>query len=248
LRYDKRGVGESTGDYDKATTYDFARDVKAGIEYLKNRKDVDSKNIGIIGHSEGALIAPMIASESDDLAFIIMMGGSGVPGDELRLLQTEKIARVNGVPDNSIKQELEQIQYYHEVIKSNENDENKKLAIKNKYPEMSDGLIEYLLKPWYQNFIVINPKDYLEKVICPVLAITGENDLQCPAVENLGEIEDALKSAGNKNYTVKTMPRLNHLFQTSKSGSPTEYENIPEIIAPSALEYLYNWMAQKIRN
>lgn len=248
LRYDKRGVGESTGDYDKATTYDFASDVKAGIKYLKNRKDVDSKNIGIIGHSEGALIAPMIASELDDLAFIILMGGSGVPGDKIRLMQTDKIARVNGVPDNSITQELEQIKHYHDIIKSAENDENKKLAIKNRYPQMPDGLIEYLLKPWYQNFIIINPKDYLEKVKCPVLAITGENDLQCPAAENLPEIEDALKSGGNKDYSVITMPELNHLFQTSKSGSPTEYENIAEIIAPSALEYMNSWIAKKIRN
>lgn len=163
-------------------------------------------------------------------------------------MQTEKIARVNGVPDNSITQELEQIRYYHDIIKSTENDENKQLAIKNQYPEMSDGLIGYLLKPWYQNFIIINPKDYLEKVKCPVLAITGENDLQCPAAENLPEIESALQKGGNKDFSIQTLPELNHLFQTSKSGSPTEYENIAEIIAPSALEYLNSWIALKIRN
>jgi hypothetical protein len=176
------------------------------------------------------------------------MGGMGVSGDELRELQTQKMAEVNGVPDNSIAKEIAQIKKYHEIIKTNDNVENKHKAIKKEFPEMSDGLIEYILKPWYQNFIVINPKDYLEKVKCPVLAITGENDLQCPAAPNLPEIENALKKGGNNDYSIQILPKLNHLFQTSESGSPTEYENIAEIIAPSALKLLGSWMESKTNN
>jgi pimeloyl-ACP methyl ester carboxylesterase len=248
LRYDKRGVGESTGNYDEATSYDFAKDLKAGVNLLKSRKEVDKRNIGIIGHSEGALLALMVASEMKDIAFIVLMGGIGVHCDQLLLTQTEKIARINGVPEVEINEMVNQYEKYYSILKTNYTEEEKREKIKESNPEISNGVLGMLFKPWFQAFIKINPDMYLENVQCPVLAITGENDAQCSAVENLNGIKIALEKGENNDYKVKSMPGLNHLFQTSKSGSPIEYENIAEIIAPAALELIGTWINSKINN
>ncbi len=245
LRYDKRGVGSSTGNYDDATTFDFAKDLESGIEFLKKRDDVDSNKIGIIGHSEGSLIAPMVASADKDLAFIILMGCMGVNGGEIRLQQTEKISQLNGVPNEQIQLEIAKIKSYHNVIRKDGSNGSKYNTIKEMYPDMADGLINYLLMPWYQNFISIEPTEYLRKVSCPVLAISGEKDVQCPPNENLPKIETALERGVTDKYLVKSLPNLNHLFQTSKSGLPIEYENIAEIIAPSVLELMLEWINVK---
>ncbi len=246
LRYDKRGIGSSTGNYDSATTEDFAQDVMAGIEYLKCRAEVDSSKIGLIGHSEGSVIAPMVAAKIDELAFIVLMGGVGVTGEELRMLQIESISRVNGVPDSLISIELAINKKYHTLIKSDDNLETKRAKFKEINPDISEGLMGYLLMPWYKQFIQLDAKLYLEKTSCPVLAVNGENDLQCPPNENLKGIEAALKKGGNKDYLIQTLPKLNHLFQTSKSGSPMEYDQIAEIIAPSALELISDWISRKV--
>lgn len=242
LRYDKRGVGESTGNYDEATSYDFANDLKAGVNFLQNRKEVDNNNIGIIGHSEGALLAPMVASEINDIAFIVLLGGIGLPCDKLLLLQTEKIARVNGVPENEITEIVNQYEKYYSILKTQYDEKLKREKIKASNPEISDGLLGMFFKPWFQSFINIDPSSYLENIQCPVLALTGENDIQCSATENLNGIKAALDNGGNNEYLVKSMPELNHLLQTSKSGSPNEYESIPEIIAPSVLKLMGSWI------
>ncbi len=242
LRFDKRGVGSSTGNYDNATTYDFASDVEAGIKYLSNLSYINPDEIGIIGHSEGTLIASMVAAKSDDVAYIVMLGCMGVNGGEIRLQQTQAIYSLNGVPESEINQTLEQIENYHTVIKSDIPSEEKFNKIKSMYPDLNNGLVDYLLKPWYMSFIQIEPYDYLNKVKCPVLALTGEKDLQCPPTLNLPHIKQALSDGGNTEFTIATLPNLNHLFQTAKTGLPIEYDNISEIIAPSALEMISGWM------
>ena len=245
LRYDKRGVKESGGNYDEATTIDFAKDLKSGIEYLKNRSDINASEIGIIGHSEGTLIAPMVASEVKDLAFIILMGAMGVNGGEIRIQQTEKIMQLNGTQDSLIKIEIDQIRSYHSIILSKNDSITKSQMISAKHSNLSEGLINYLMKPWYKCFIEEEPTEYLRKVTCPVLALSGEKDVQCPADGNLPQIEAALRDGGNSNFTVKTIPSVNHLFQTAKSGLPVEYENIAEIIAPSVLDLMNNWILNR---
>ncbi len=242
LRYDKRGVGNSTGNYDEATTIDFAHDVKAGINYLKCRKEIDNTKIGIIGHSEGTLIATIVASEMDKLSFIVLLGVMGSNGGEIRLQQTEMISKLNGVPEDEISKELKQINEYHAILRTDDISDNKFKTIKELYPNMSDGMISYMLKPWYLNFISIEPLDYLKNVSCPVLALTGSKDVQCPPEHNLPLVKKVLENVGNKNFMVKSLPGLNHLLQTSKSGLPIEYENIAEIIAPSALDLMLDWI------
>ena len=243
LRYDKRGVGESEGDYGKATTFEFADDARAGIKYLESRPEVDPQSIALIGHSEGALIAPMIAAEKDShLSSIILMGGFGVTGSELLLLQARAMAEITGVPEEEIDEIVETNRVLYEITKTGESDSVVGEKIREAEPEINEGLYNMLLWPWFRTFLSLDPKIYLEKVECPVLAITGEKDVQCPAEENLAAIEESLKKAGNTHYTIKALPGLNHLFQTAESGSPYEYEKIPEIISPDVLDLILEWL------
>ncbi len=245
LRYDKRGIGASEGDYGKATTFDFAEDAKAAVEYLKTRPDIDPSSIGLIGHSEGALIAPMIAAEKDsNLSFIVLMGGVGVSGSELLLLQVRRMSEISGAPDEEIEESIISSRVLYDIAKTNESDSVVGQKIKEADPDINEGLYNMLLSPWFRTFLSLEPGTWLEKVECPVLAITGEKDVQCPPVENLAAIEQSLQKGGNQNYSVQMLPGLNHLFQTAESGSPYEYEQIPEIISPDALEVIRIWLVE----
>lgn len=245
LRSDKRGVGQSTGDYANATTEDFASDIHAAIDFLKTRPEVDARHIGLIGHSEGAVIAPMVASVRKDVSYIILMGGVGLRGDRLLLLQTRKLAEVNGGTPEAIDHQVEQFERYYSIIQEKYDDETIISRIREVNPEVSEGTIKMLMKPWIKYFTACDPSLYIKKVKCPVLAVTGSKDLQSPPEENLRNIETALKAGRNKHYSIKILPGLNHLFQTAQSGSPLEYEKIEEIIAPVALDCLVEWLGKQ---
>jgi len=248
LRYDKRGVGESEGDYGAATTFDFAKDTRAAMDYLKSRSDIDHNSIGLIGHSEGALIAPMIAAEhKEDVAFIIMMGGIGIRGSELLLLQAGIMASISGVPEEEISEMARENRILYEIAGSTESDSVVAKKLKEADPEIDENLYNMLQWTWFRTFLSLEPDTYLSKVSCPVLAINGEKDIQCPPEENLAAIELSLQKAGNKSFVVKTLPGLNHLFQTAESGSPYEYDQIPEIISPDALDLILEWMDQTVK-
>jgi len=243
LRYDKRGVGESGGEYGLATTFDFASDAFAALEFLKADPDTDPESVGLIGHSEGALIAPMLASEyKDSIAFIVMMGGLGIPGTDLLLIQSAKMARISGVPEEEIVSITEKNQKLYQIASSELDDSLMVLKCREAVPDLEENTLNMLKLPWFRTFLALDPQAYLSQVVCPALAITGEKDVQCPPEENLAAIESSLKKAGNKHYETKVMPGLNHLFQTAESGSPYEYEQIPEIISPDALEFIVAWL------
>jgi len=263
LRVDDRGVGESTGDFSQATSEDFASDVLAGIEYLKARKEINPKQIGIIGHSEGGLIAPMVAVKSPDLAFIILMAGTGLTGEEILYLQGALISRVMGVSEEDIAKNRQ----FNEKIFSLIKEEKDEKIIEEKLRQMFMGdwaelneeekskigdpeeylkvQLQSLLSPWLKFFLTYDPKPTLSKVKCPVLAINGEKDLQVPPKENLSAIEEALIAGGNKNFTVKELAGLNHLFQTAQTGLPTEYAKIEETISPVALKIVGDWILEQ---
>ncbi len=262
LRFDDRSVGGSTGNFSKATTEDFAGDVLSGIEYLKSRKDIDSSKIGLIGHSEGGLIAPLVAVESNDVAFIVLLAAPGVTGEEIILSQGELIARAEGVDNETIARNKAFTKEMFSVVKEEQNDTIARKKLKkllkseteNKSEEEKqhsnfseanlEPQIQGLLSPWMRFFLTYDPIPTLMKVKCPVLAINGEKDLQVPPEENLLAIENALKAGSNENYTVKELPGLNHLFQTAQTGSPTEYSKIEETISPDALELIGNWISE----
>ena len=255
LRYDDRGVEQSKGDFTMATSADFATDVESAISYLKTRKEINIKKIGLIGHSEGGLIAPMVASTSKDVAFIVLLAGTGIQGDQILLLQQKLIGKASGISDVDLqKNEIENRKIFDIVNESNNLEQlNNELTIYltqslNDNPAgMSDDdfvklQVKQIANPWMQYFIKYDPTPALEKVKCPVLAINGEKDLQVPPKENLEAIKKALTKGGNKKVTTKEFPNLNHLFQECKTGSPDEYATIEQTFSPTALTEILNWI------
>jgi len=248
LRYDKRGVGESGGDYGAATTFDFAEDALAALKFLQDCDGIDAGSVGIIGHSEGALIAPILASENkDDVAFIVMMGAIGVKGSELLLLQSARMAEMSGVPQEEISAMTQKNRVLYEIAASTESDSVVARKLRETDPGIENNDYNGLLWSWFRTFLRLEPDSYLSKVSCPVLAINGEKDVQCPPEENLAAIEQSLQQAGNTSYEIQTLPGLNHLFQTAESGSPYEYEQIAEIISPDVLQLLVDWMDRVVK-
>ena len=259
LRFDDRGTNLSKGDFSTATSFDFANDVEAAVEYLKSNQHIDIKNIGLIGHSEGGIIAPIVAARNKSVAFIVLMAGTGISGGELLLLQQELIARGMGTSESEIKSTQKINKEIFAVVNSYKNQDTLKARISNylhnstemaqmikSQGKSSDELINTQLKqimtPWMLNFIRYNPALILEKVKCPVLAINGSKDLQVPSNANLPAIEKALKKGGNKNVTTKELEGLNHLFQECKTGLPSEYATIEQTISPLALETIKDWL------
>jgi pimeloyl-ACP methyl ester carboxylesterase len=250
LRADDRGTGKSTGDFKIATTADFATDTEAGIAYLKTRPEINMHKIGLIGHSEGGIIAPMIAARDPDLAFIVMMAGSGVPGDQVLPAQLEAIEEAGG---KSHKEAANDAAQERELIKLVENEKDPALLEKELKDKMTGGMPEAQIgtqlkaftSPWFRYFMTYDPATALRKVACPVLAINGAKDKQVLPEQNLPAIRKALEQAGNKHFVVEELPELNHLFQTATTGAPGEYAEIEETISPVVLEKIANWILQQ---
>jgi len=266
LRVDDRGVGGSTGATSTSTSEDFAGDVRAGIAYLKTRPEINARQIGLIGHSEGGLIAPLVAASSSDAAFIVLMAGTGLPGDQILIMQGQLIAKVMGADKKALDKQKEMQSRLFEILRT-ETDREKaaalmRQALKKLMTEASaeeqksvgdidafvDSEVKKVGSPWFRFFLSFDPRPTLAKVKCPVLALNGEKDLQVPPKENLAEIEKALKQGGNSQVTVKEMPGLNHLFQTCKTGSVAEYGVIEETIAPAALKVIGDWVLAQAKS
>jgi len=266
LRFDDRGVGESTGEFKKSTSLDFASDVQSAVAFLKTRKDIDKNNIGLIGHSEGGVIAPMVAAKTDDVSFIVLMAGTGIPGDELLALQGKLIEKAAGKSDTEVERSAVIRQKMIDMTVASKNiptlrddltnylkEEAQNPDSQSVIPEGADvdqlikSQVDFMATPWMVYFLRHNPAKVLENVNCPVLAINGAKDLQVPAEENLSAIGDALKKAGNKKVTLKELPGLNHLFQESATGSPSEYGSIEQTFSPIALEVISDWISEQVK-
>lgn len=265
LRYDDRGVGKSTGNFSSATTLDFVGDALSAVGFLKSKDQINKNQIGIIGHSEGGLIAPLAAVQSEDVAFIIMMAGPGLRGKEILVLQTELILRANGEPEDEIKKGAGLNEQLYGILLSEKDSASVSSQLRDvferAYIEMTDKektqigdkdifmerQFSMMQSPWFKYFLAYDPYETLTKVSCPVLAINGEKDLQVPSKENLAMIEKAFKEAEKENYKLVELPGLNHLFQTAKTGSPMEYSTIEETISPSALNVIKDWILENTK-
>ncbi|MFZ2148132.1 MAG: alpha/beta hydrolase, partial [Sedimentisphaerales bacterium] len=259
LRADKRGVWKSTGNFYTATTRDFADDALAGLAYLKTRKEINPAQIGIIGHSEGAMIASMLAAQSPDTAFIVLMAGAGVPLDKLLVTQNCLYAEVEGAGEQKIAVLRDWYQRYYQIAISEKDDALAEKKINKMYAELTDeqkqmldwsetklnGEIKRVLSPWSRYLLAFDPKVFLTQVKCPVLAINGQKDLQVAPDENLHGIEQALKTGGNRHYLVKKLPGLNHQFQTADTGAESEYAQIKETFAPFAMKTVADWILKQ---
>jgi pimeloyl-ACP methyl ester carboxylesterase len=265
LRYDDRGVDQSTGDFQKATTADFADDAEAAVKYIQSCPELKGMQIGLLGHSEGGMIAPMVAARNKAVKFLVLLAAPGVPIRELLVKQSADQMRLAGaaplnietstainrsiyavfaryplLSDSSFKQKLTDVVYKQLTgAARNTTDTSAKQA---QIDESVHAIVDPVVTPWYRYFITAEPTTYLTKVTCPVLAINGTLDMQVNSEANLAGIKESLQKAGNKNYSVIALPGLNHLLQKAQTGSLSEYGKITETVNPAALEKVSGWI------
>lgn len=259
LRYDDRGVGKSQGIYATATSADLATDAEAAFLFLKENPKIKPGAIGLMGHSEGGLIAPIVASANPDVAFIVSLAGPGVTGEQIILRQAADIGRLSGVSEDKIRESNETNKKLYTVIKSEKDDQKAETKVLETYrkiltdQKLSSDLVEEGVNnlrasfganvyPWFRYFITTDPADFWKNVKCPVLALNGERDVQVCADINLPAIEKTLQSSGNKNVKIIKLPGLNHLFQHCTTGLPGEYSRIEETFSPEALKIISGWI------
>ncbi|MBI1797196.1 MAG: alpha/beta fold hydrolase [Candidatus Eisenbacteria bacterium] len=262
LRMDDRGVGGSTGD-SHANSADFAKDALAGVEYLKTRKDIDPKRMGLIGHSEGGIIATIAGTTSRDVAFMVFMAGPGISGDSLLLLQNAAVLRATGLGDSAAAPQIAAMRRVLKLVRQGADSVAvfgatrdmvaAQLATLTPAQRASVGSPDSIAVPaagiyrssWMRFFIKFDPAPALATFKGPVLAINGGRDVQVPPKENLPAIERALKQGGNRDVTVRELPGLNHLFQHCASCLISEYGTIEETIAPAALDTISTWITAR---
>ncbi|WP_319589989.1 alpha/beta fold hydrolase [uncultured Draconibacterium sp.] len=261
LRFDDRGQGESTGDFGTATTEDFSKDVLSAIAYLKTRNDVDKKNIGLIGHSEGGIIAPLAANNSKDVAFIVLLASTGISGAELSVMQSktlrqfpvededayEKNTRKAIAIVTSDKSELE----IKKELTKHYNDFLRPILMSLNVPEKNINLfieseLKTSLKPWSRYFLQYNPADEIAKLQIPVLSLNGSKDTQVDAEINQDGIREALIKGGNKDYKIIELENLNHFFQECETGKMDEYRKIEQTFSPTALKEISKWILKRL--
>ena len=268
LRYDDRGVGGSTGDVNQATTEDFAGDVLSALDLLQNRPDVDSAQIGLLGHSEGGIVAPLAATRSDGVAFLVLMAGTALPGDVILVEQLKLILRAGGATDAHIEQ---QVQLQEQIIAKIRTGEGwdlvesrlrqisleeldgmsaaERAAIADA-DEFADAVVRQRLQaaqtPWFRYFVDYDPRLALGQVQVPVLAVFGELDLQVPAVPNQKALVRTLEQANHREYTTVIVPGANHRFQKAVTGNPTEYARLEPEFLPGFLDLITNWILEDV--
>lgn len=269
LRTDDRGVGASEGIFREATSRDFADDAQAAVAYLRGRADILPGAVGLLGHSEGGLVAPMVAADGEGVAFVVLLAAPGVNGEEILYEQGALIARAFGAPEEHIALNRRLQGELFAVLEAEEDAVERARGMEAVFrrqfadvPEeerAASGLtqqeedewirqqISGMGGPWYRFFLMYEPAPVLARVQVPVLALYGERDLQVAAPQNAPAVEAALRQGGNPDVTVETFPGLNHLFQTAALGVPQEYPTLEETMAPRVLERVADWILERAR-
>jgi uncharacterized protein len=265
LRVDDRGVGGSAGVLSRTTTTELARDALAGVDFLSKRSEVAQDKIGLIGHSEGGMIAPLAASESPKVAFLVLMGAPGLPGDSILTRRTEVLFRGMGTPANPLSAIMEA---HHRLLRLIESATDSSALFRparqlieaqvalqpegtKPPPDALDaqarGAVSQMTSPWFRTFLTHDPRVALRKVKVPVLVLQGDLDFQVDPDRNVPQIEAALKSAGNNQVTVRRFPGLNHMFQKAEAGMALEYAAIAETINPAVLSAVAEWIGTEVK-
>ncbi|HEX6087943.1 MAG TPA: alpha/beta hydrolase [Thermoanaerobaculia bacterium] len=242
LRVDDRGTGKSTGSLASVTTEDLAADTLAAVKFLRARKDI--AKIGLIGHSEGGVIAPMVANRSQDVAFLVLVAAPGLPGDQIIMRQTESLGVAAGASREIVAQGVAQQRQILDLVMKTKDEaalraKLQELLGKQMTAEMLDAQVRQLASPWYRWMLAYDPRPALRKVRVPLLAINGAKDIQVAAKENLAAIAAAAPHA-----KIVELPGLNHLLQTAATGAVSEYATIEETVAPVALEMIAEWISR----
>lgn len=249
LRLDDRGVGGSTGDLSQATTDILAADVLVAHAWLRTQPEIAADKVGVIGHSEGGIVGPAAAAKDRSVAFVVMLAGTGVPGEQIVVKQTELITRKSGMADADVKQAIAQQRQIFETLAKVKDEAAARARIaeiiRTTGPVDDAALlpqVDMLFSPWFRAFMAHDPRPVLAKVKVPVLALVGELDLQVDADQNLPEIEKALKKAKNRRVTARRLPGLNHLFQPAQTGLVAEYGAIEQTMSPEVLALVSGWI------
>ena len=269
LRYDDRGVAESTGkSVDESTSEEFAEDVSAAMVFLKRRSDINAEQIGLIGHSEGGIVAPLTASKRTDVAYIVSIAGTGVNGAEIILEQTKLISLANGEDSARVNKDYDETKVALYMIVNGASGEELKSLIKKSAEEQFDNLGETekskitdksewvnektnnayktLTSTWMKYFLKHDPAETWKKITCPVLALFGGLDLQVSVLQNEEPVRLALTEAGNKDFEIKVFPKANHLFQEAKTGSTSEYSVLKKEFIDGFLDYILDWISKRV--
>lgn len=267
LRSDDRGVGESEGSFSEATTWDFAGDSRAAAAYLRARPEVDPDAVGLVGLSEGGLVAPMVAAEWEEPAFLVLLAAPGLPGDQILFRQGALIMEAMGVAEEVIEWNRGLQERLFRIVAEEEDPEARRARLEEELRESvaaldeeerraagvppdgeeqwTEGQAAQMATPWFRFFLTHDPRPVLREVRVPVLALGGELDLQVPPDENLPALEEALREGGNPDHTVEELAGLNHLFQTATTGAPTEYAGIEETMSPEAMDLVARWILER---
>ena len=256
LRYDDRGVGESTGDFGAATTLDLAADARAAWVFLRNRTDIDPQRVFIVGHSEGGMIAPMVALEEREVAGAVLLAGTGIPIVDLMDLQYRLFSLAAGA---TVPQADALAGMYH-VIHEALNAETDRIATYTRIQAYYDGLndvdkallgwsrsqlnevIESRMTPWWRYFVAFDPVVYLSQIQVPILAVNGDADLNVTAAENLAGIEQATAMAGNDDVTLVEYPGLNHMLNRTETAAGGDSIALGETVNPAVLQRVTRWI------
>ncbi len=256
LRFDARSEA-------KATLQTRQADVKAAVDYVRAQKSIDAARVGILGWGDGGNIASLVAAADAKVAFLVLMGAPGVTGAELMALQALSMPEVKAYAGR----QLEAINDILEILETEENETTREQKLQQRVekeirsffprPEkpneamekviasMVNSQVKTMLQPWFRVVLSHDPRPVLSKVLCPVLAISGQHNTLIPARENLHGIRTALQQGGNKNVTVQELAGLNTLFQTADKGDMAEFSKIKETIAPSALDLVAEWIEKQ---
>jgi uncharacterized protein len=265
LRFDERGIGKSEGNFANATSYDFATDVEAAIAYLKTKKGVDNKKIGLIGHSEGGMIAPIVASKDKSISFIVLLAGPGIPCSELLVEQNYLVGKTNGMTEKQLVEAQKVNQSLYAILKTTKSNEEIKPKLKTileqslstdtEFQKLNEEQknqfikpqLDQMVSPWFRTFIQYEPSVYLEKVKCPMLVLNGDKDIQVAAQSNTDAIKRATTKGKNKKVEIKIYPQLNHLFQTCTACTIDEYGSLEETFSPLVMTDMKNWILQNAK-
>ncbi|TVR92604.1 MAG: alpha/beta fold hydrolase [Trueperaceae bacterium] len=268
LRFDERGVGESEGAFEGATSADFARDVEAAVAYLREHPDIDPSNVGLVGHSEGSMIAGMIAARDPDLAFVVSLAGASVDGFTLMRNQIANLAFSQAPSEEfaelivrseiramelTVAEEWESLEEHlvetyrtqFEMLPADQAppaDQIEPLARQTAEQELEARYQD----PWFRYFLTYDPGQDWERVTIPVLAVYGEHDLQVDADFNREPLAEALDRAGNTDATIVTLERSNHLFLETETGDVMEYADLEMAFAPGFLDLVTDWLSANV--
>ncbi len=261
LRADKRGVGKTTGDFEEATIHDLADDVRAGVEYLKTRKEIDPKHIGLLGHSEGGVVGPIAASRSSDVAFLVILAGLGQNNGDIIIFQKSLEAKEHGADENTLALMRSWYKRVYALLAEDTDRATAEKKIRALHATLTDDEKKKVgwpdneldlemagqLRPHWRYDLRHDPCAILMKIRCPVLALGGEKDMLVPSKENLAGIEQALKAGGNTCFTVREFPGMNHGFQTVSAGATSQHNETGETMSPVVLQTISDWITAQTR-